>query len=158
MGGTEETGFEPEETPLDLGCLSLPAGGAEGAPGPTRWKPRASVEAWQLTEANAVALAEWVTESGAFCDQYAEPAQLVIRQAGRPDAKADMDDWIVKGWRGVFWVVLADDFAETYEPASPAAHQLVSHAQLAGALARLDITARADADAVAMAILGALDG
>jgi hypothetical protein len=99
----------------------------DSAPGGvTRWKPRATVEAWQLAEGNAVSIADWISDSGTRCDQFLSPAQVIIRQAGRPDAKADVDDWIVRGYLGAFFVVPASEFGGIYEPVRPVEPTLAS--------------------------------
>ena len=110
---------EPEGSPGETG--SIPQG-------VTCWKPRAVAEARQLTENSAVAVADWISDTGNVCDQFPDHLRFASPQGYQ---HAEIGDWVIRGWHGVFWAISGDEFAETYEPAgSPGDQVTVSRADL----------------------------
>lgn len=72
------------------------------------------VEAVQITEDNAVAVADWVSDHGVRCDQF--PERLLIETL-EGEMSAPLAWWVVRGTEGEFWPVKPSAFAATYEPA-----------------------------------------
>jgi hypothetical protein len=106
---TEESGFPPE----DMGPL-FPAPVQPRNPGVRRFRKKPVViEAWQLTEDNAVAVADWVSDHGVHCDQF--PERLLITTL-EGEMSAPLGWWVIRGVAGEFYPCAADVFAQTYEP------------------------------------------
>lgn len=93
--------------------------GTPAVPGVTRWRERAGgyAEAVRVTLDNIVGVADWISDSGAHCDQYER--HLVITESRHGAA---LGDWVIcrDGLEPCFTVLSADLFAATYEPAGSA--------------------------------------
>lgn len=72
------------------------------------------IEAVRLTEGNAVAVADWVSDHGTHCDQF--PERLLIGTLeGEMSAPAGW--WVIRGVAGEFYPCEPGIFDQTYEPA-----------------------------------------
>jgi len=74
------------------------------------------IDAWQLTEGSAVAVADWVSDHGVKCDQFLSPARLEITTLEGVMTARPLD-WVIKGVAGEFYPCAPDIFEITYEPA-----------------------------------------
>ena len=94
--------------------------GAPAVPGVTRWRKRSGeyAEAVQVTLDNIVTVADWISDSGAHCDQYER--HLSITEVSRGAA---LGDWVIcyDSLEPCFTVLSADLFAAAYEPAPASA-------------------------------------
>lgn len=130
MSGTESTGFEPAPD-LPLPGMPEPPVTEVAPPGVTRWRPRMTVEAVQLTsDADWEAIARWCSgklgKEGTRDDPM--PAIRVwtgTGYGGRGFVWATAGNWIVKGFPAhgsqAFMVWDAALFAETYEAVTDSA-------------------------------------
>ena len=87
----------------------------QATPNVTRWRKKpVEIEAWQFTEADAFAIADWC--NGVVLAAATPPAKLAIETL-EGTMIAAYGDWIIKGVKGEFYPCKPDVFAATYEPA-----------------------------------------
>jgi hypothetical protein len=71
------------------------------------------VEAVRLTEGNAVAVADWVSDHGTHCDQF--PERLLIGTL-EGEMSAPLGWWVIRGVAGEFYPCEPKIFEAAYEP------------------------------------------
>jgi hypothetical protein len=107
----ESSGFSPDPSAeLDLGRPP------RAEPGARRYRKRpVVVEAVRLTEDNAVAVADWVSDHGTHCDQF--PERLLIGTL-EGEMSAPLGWWVIRGVAGEFYPCEPKIFEASYEPAT----------------------------------------